>query len=68
MSTYTGPTLADLLRQGATLDEVTRMNREGRITDAVFVAYCHEWQSSAPRFEIQACRCAACLADNAPIR
>jgi hypothetical protein len=60
--------LATLLADRVTLAQATSMNREGRITDEVYRAYCHEWQTSAPRFEIQACACESCVRDHAPIK
>ena len=54
-------TLQNLLLAKTTLDQARYYAREGRITDAVFRSFLHVWQTSAPRFSTQACRCAECL-------
>ena len=55
----TASTLESLKRK--TLDQVEWLYRQGHITQDVYDAYCHLWQTSAPRFAVQACHCAECL-------
>ena len=54
-------TLADLLANRETLEQVRYYVSVGRISYDVYRAYLHEWQTSAPRFSTQACHCASCL-------
>lgn len=44
-----------------TLEQATYFVRQGVISQEMFEAYCHAWQTGAPRFAVQACRCAECM-------
>ena len=48
------------------LDAVEWQYRNGYISKAVWNEYVHLWQTSSPRFEVQACYCAECVR-NGPI-
>ncbi len=47
--------------KGFTLDQSTYFVRQGIISQELFDAYCHLWQTSVPRFAVQACHCPECL-------
>lgn len=44
------------------LDIVQHHHRSGNCTEETYKAYCHLWQTSAPRFSVQACWCVECQA------
>ena len=58
MSTFT---VNQLVKGKYTLDAVEWFYHRGVIDRATYDGYCHAWQTGAPRFAVQACRCAECM-------